>query len=303
MSRILHAVRSKPWAIVAVVVAGLLSAGAAPAGATSAASEIEGVWSFHEGAVDVVAVAGGKYEGIVSKPIKFADCEHTEKEHMWTDITPQEDGSYWGFHQWFHSPPACQRNTTLGHTAWRVLHEADGARYLRVCFGLPESKLQPTIAANGAPFGESEYAAFHVTYGCLDSELIAPLPVVSNSTGTGTGTSTGSTTSTASVESLTLPNAKQCLRPGRFTIRLAEPKYDPFTKVTVVYRGRKLATAHRGNYILATVNLKGLSKNKFTVKVRATTVLGHHLSANRTYRLCRKTKPKKHHTKKVNKKG
>jgi hypothetical protein len=131
--------------------------------------------------------------------------------------------------------------------------------------------------------------------------LIAPLPVVSNSPGTsGTGS-----TSTASVESLTLPNAKQCLRPGRFKIRLKEPQYDPFSKVTIVYRGHKLATAHKGNYIVATINLKGLSKNTFTVRVRATTVLGHQLSANRTYHLCRKTKPKKHrpHTKSVGKKG
>jgi hypothetical protein len=298
MSRILHAVRSKPWTIVAVVVAGLLSTGAAPAAATS---EIEGVWSFQQGQVAIVPVAGGKFEGIVTSPTKFAECEHTVGEHMWTDMTEQADGSYWGLHQWFHGAPDCLRNTNLGLTAWRVVHEANGGRLLRVCFSLPETTLQPTISADGAPREPSEYAAHHVNYGCISSDPIAPLPVTSGTSGA--GTSTGSTT-TASVDSLTLPSAKQCLRPGRFTIRLKEPKYDPFSKVTIVYRGRKLATTHKGNFIVATVNLKGLSKNTFTVKVRATTVLGHHLSANRTYHLCRNTKPKKHaHTKKGHKKG
>lgn len=301
MIRSLLAVRSKPWAIAIAVLAVLASAGAAPAWANS---EIEGVWLFDEGKVAINPVAGqpGKYEGIVVSPIKFAECEHVQGEHMWTDISEQSDGSFWGLHQWFHGAPDCQRNPALGPTAWRVVHEANGVHFLYVCFSLPSTNQQPTISPDGAPKEPAEYTAHHVNYGCVKSKLIAPLPVVSGAQGS-PATGTGSTT--ASVESLTLPSARQCLRPGRFTIRLKEPKYDPFSKVTVVYRGRRLATAHRGHYIVATVNLRGLSKHTFTVKVRATTVLGHHLSANRTYHLCRKTKSKKHHrhTKKVNKKG
>lgn len=280
MSRIFHAARPARWAPLGAILAVLLL----PATASSAegGSEIEGVWSFNGGAVDIVAVPSGKYEGIVTVQTQFASCAHKVEEHMWTDITPQPDGSYWGLHQWFHGAPECAKNTQLGPTAWRVMHEPNGSRYLRVCFSNPGSG-QPTISADGTPKQPSENAAHHVTYGCVSSGLIAPLPVVKGST-----SGSGSGSSGANVESLTLPSAKQCLRPGKLRIRLAEPKYDPFKTVTVVFRGHKLATSHKGNFVVATLNLRGLTKNKFTVKVRATTLLGHKLTATRTYRICKK---------------
>jgi hypothetical protein len=49
---------------------------------------------------------------------------------------------------------------------------------------------------------------------------------------------------------------------------------------------KKIATARKGKYIVATINLKGLPKGAFTVKIHATTVLGHTLSASRTYHTC-----------------
>jgi hypothetical protein len=296
MSRILHAVRCKPWAI--VVAAALLSAGAASAEASSeigAASEIEGVWSFKGGEVDVVSTPGGKFEGIVTVATTFDECAHKEGEHMWTDMTRQPDGSYRGLHQWFHGAPACEKNTTLGPTAWRVLHEPNGSRYLRVCFSNPGTA-QPTISSGGAPREASEYAAYHVSYGCISSGLTAPLPVVANTPGSGKESS-------GSTESLTLPSAKQCLRVGLFKIRLKEPQYDPFKKVTITFKGHKLATSRKGGYVVATINLKRLSKSAFTIKVRATTVLGHHLSASRTYHICKKIKKHGKKGKKAGRKG
>jgi hypothetical protein len=280
MSRIFHALRSKRWASLGAALAALL---VLPVTASSAgsSSEIEGVWSFNGGVVDIVSIPGGKYEGIVTVQTQFASCPHKVEEHMWTDITQQPDGSYWGLHQWFHDAPECTKNTQLGPTAWRVMHEPNGSRYLRVCFSNPGSA-QPMISADGTPKEPSEDAAHHVTYGCVNSELIAPLPVVQKTTsGSGSG-------SAPNVESLTLPNAKQCLRPRKLRIRLAEPKYDPFKTVTVAFRGHKLATSRKGNYVVATLNLRGLEKSKFTVKVSATTVLGHTLTAKRTYRICKK---------------
>jgi hypothetical protein len=302
MSRILHAVRCRPWAIVAVLAAALLSVGAVSAGAaseTGSASEIEGVWSFEHGQVDIVPIAGEKFEGIVSVATTFASCTHKVGEHMWTDMTRQSDGSYWGLHQWFHGD--CAPNTTLGPTAWRVLHEPNGSRYLRVCFSIPGTA-QPTITPGGAPREASEYAEHHVTYGCINSALTAPLPVVSGTSGSGGKEGSGSA---GSGESLTLPSAKQCLRAGPFKIRLKEPQYDPFKKVTITFKGHKLATSHRGDYIVATLNLSKLSKGAFTIKIHATTVLGHHLSASRTYHICKQLKPKKRHKKprKAGKKG
>ncbi|HXA53641.1 MAG TPA: hypothetical protein VNV37_02085, partial [Solirubrobacteraceae bacterium] len=228
MNRILQASRPGQWAIMIAVAAAaaVLIVGTASAGASS---EIEGVWSFTGGKVDIVPIPGGKFEGIVVSPTKFAECEHLVGEHMWTDITPQPDGSFWGLHQWFHGAPKCERNPDLGPTAWRVLREANGSRYLRVCFSEPGSTSQPTIAANGAPKEASEDAAHQVNYGCDNSELIASLPVTSSSSSSGSVSTP--------VERLTLPAAKQCLRPGRFTIRLREPKYDPFKTVTILYGG------------------------------------------------------------------
>jgi hypothetical protein len=84
-----------------------------------------------------------------------------------------------------------------------------------------------------------------------------------------------------------------------FEIHLAEPKYDPFKTVVVTIKGRKVKTVHRGNYVVATVNLKGLKQGTFTVKIHATTVLGHQLSGSRTYHTCakkaKKSKPSKLH--------
>jgi hypothetical protein len=308
MSRILHAVRFRTGAIfAAVVVAALLSVGAASA---EAGSEIEGVWSFNNGQVDIQPTpgGGGKFEGIVSVATQFAQCPHTAGERMWTEITRQPNGSYIGHHQWFLNAPKCEKNPVLGPTAWRVLKESNGSRYLRVCFSHPGST-QPTIAADGAPKEPSEYAKYGVTYGCYNSALTSGLPVVGGTSGTGQGEGgkTGSSGSggTGPVERLTLPSAKQCLRPARFEIRLREPKYDPFKTVTVSFKGHRLATSHKGDYIVATIDLKGLHKDTFKVDIHATTVLGHRLSRSRTYHLCgeQTVGPKKKAKKKRGKKG
>ncbi|HEY2767342.1 MAG TPA: hypothetical protein VGI76_03750 [Solirubrobacteraceae bacterium] len=284
MSRILHATRPVQRALLATVLAGLL----VPAAALGAGSEIEGVWSFNGGAVDIVSIPGGKFEGIVTVQTQFASCPHLVEERMWTDITPQPDGSYWGRHQWFHGAPECAKNTTLGATAWRVMREPNGSRYLRVCFGDPGSA-QPTISADGAPKEPAEYAAHHVSYGCVNSGLIQPLPGTQGSAGNSGPAAKGG------VEALTLRKANQCLRPGLFKIRLHDPKYDPFKKVTVSFGGHKVAISRKGAYVVATINLKHVKKGRFTVKIHATTLLGHKLTATRTYRIC--PKKAKHHGK------
>ncbi len=106
----------------------------------------------------------------------------------------------------------------------------------------------------------------------------------------GSGNSDGTGGTRGPKESLSLPSAKQCLSVRIFQIHLLEPKYDPFKTVSVTIKGykHKIATARKGNYIVATINLKGLPKGAFTVQIKATTVLGHSLSASRTYHICKK---------------
>jgi hypothetical protein len=262
------------FAIAATIL--LLTVGVATAAATS---NIEGIWSFNGGQIAIQPEGNGKFQGIVVSPTTFASCTHPVEQKIWKEITPQPDGSYLGFHQWYKttSSSSCVLNPVLGPTAFRVVEEATGARYLRVCLSFPGTA-QPSIPPGSGGSG--------ATYGCGSSALIAPLPVA----GGGSGVA-------AYKETLTLPSATKCLSARLFQIHLLEPKYDPFKTVRITIKGRKIHTSHRGNYIVATVNLKGLPHGKFTVKITATTALGHHLSGSRTYHTCvkkpKKSKPKK----------
>lgn len=289
-----------PLAITAVA---LFCAGGASAG--TGGNEIEGVWTFNGGQIAVQRLSNGTYEGTVVKETTFASCSHPVGQQIWSDMKEQTDGSFWGLHQWYEAD--CKENPTLGPTAWRILEASDKSHYLRVCFSHPGTS-QPEIAANGDPQSESEYAHYHVTYGCTSSALIAPLPVVgpnegakpvgSGNSGNGGSSGKGGNTS-APVDSLTLPSAKQCLRTARrFKVRLKDPQYDPFKTVTILYKGHKITARREGHYMVATIKLKSLRKGKFTIVIHATTVLGHHLSARRTYRLCGKKKKKGHKHKK-----
>jgi hypothetical protein len=249
----------------------------------SASSSIEGVWAFESGQIAIES-QNGKLEGVVVQETKFKECVHGVAQHIWTELTPQPDGSYWGKHQWYFE--GCELNPELGRAAFRALEASDGSKYLLVCLSYPgSSEPQPTIAPSGA----SE----HATYGCIKSTLTSPLPT------TTTTTTTTTTKPTGEIERLSLPSANKCLSARLFKIHLAEPKYDPFKTVVVKVKGKKVKTVRQGNYVVATINLKSFEKGKFTVAISATTVLGHHLSGTRTYHTCAKqakrSKPGKLH--------
>ncbi len=262
---------SLPLAIAATIL--LLAVSAATA---AAATNIEGVWSFNGGEIAVQPEGNGKFEGIVVAPTKFATCTHPVEEKIWTGMTAQSDGSYWGFHQWYFESIPCTKNPTLGATAWRVVEEANGSRYLQVCLSEP-GKPQPTIPPGSPGVG--------ATYGCVASALTAPLA------GSGVGTFK---------QVVSLPNSRKCLSARKFLIHIRDAKYDPFKSVVVTLRGHKLAVVHRGSTYIATVNLRGLPRGAFTVKIKGTTVRGNVVSGSRRYHTCakkkapKKTKSKKH---------
>ncbi|HEY2537329.1 MAG TPA: hypothetical protein VGI24_10150 [Solirubrobacteraceae bacterium] len=259
--------------------------GVASAGATSS---IEGVWSFNGGQVAIQPSSSGTFVGIVVAQTKFAECVHPAGlPPMWEKISLQADGSYWGTHRWYFEGSSCHENPEPGPTVWRVLEEADGAHYLRVCFSSPGTS-QPTIAANGAPKNPSEYGAYHVTYGCVNSALTAALP-------------TAASVAPRLKRSVTLPRSAGKFFSNRvFRIHLRDPKNDPLKEVVVTLRGHRITVVRHAGVIISAINLKGLPKGTFTVNIHATTVLGHHLSESRTYHTCVK-KPKK--SKKPGKKG
>jgi hypothetical protein len=138
----------RPRSLTLVIAAAMLLAvgvGTASAGATS---NIEGIWSFNGGQIGVQRLSNGTFEGTVVAETKFAECSHPVGQQIWTGMTLQPDGSYFGFHQWYFAAPTCVLNPTLGPTAWRVLEGTDGSHYLRVCLSHPGTT-QPTVAVNG----------------------------------------------------------------------------------------------------------------------------------------------------------
>ncbi len=262
--------------LIAITALALALGGASVA---AGASNIEGVWSFNGGQIAIQPAAGGTFTGTVVIATAFAECVHPVGQQIWTGMTLQPDGSYQGSHQWYLA--SCSLNPTLGPTAWRVLTEPNGSSRLRVCFSHPGTS-QPAIAPDGTSSG--------ATYGCADSALTAPLPTAPGSNpGSNPGSGSGSTPVTGvagEVERLSLPSSKKCLSGRQFKIHLLDPKYDPLKTVTVTLKGHKIKTARKGNYIVATINLRGLPRSAFTIKIHATTVLGHRLSASRTYHTC-----------------
>jgi hypothetical protein len=236
--------------------------------ATSArgASPIVGVWSFSGGKVAIQANPDGTFTGTVVSQTQFAECLHPVGEEMWTGIRQQPDGSYWGSHQWFFTGSSCVPNPELGATAWRVLGN-EKSRFLRVCFSEPGSGKQPMIAADGA--------ATDATFGCADSARISSLPNLSP---------------TKLARYVHLPGNKKCIGSKKLRVRLHDPPNDPFAMIKVTLKSgplkRKAAIKRKGHSETATLSLIGLPRTNFAVKVKATTVLGDHLSLRRKYHLC-----------------
>jgi len=246
------------------------------AGSASAASNIEGVWSFNGGQIAIQPEGNGHYVGIVVSPTTFATCTHPVGQEIWKEITAQPDGSFEGFHHWFYETSSCVENPELGLTAWRVVEEPNGSHYLRVCLSTPGGA-QPTIPVGSPGVGAS--------YGCLNSNLTAPLAA----SGVGTFKQVVSG----------LPKVSKCVSGRKFAIHIRDTKYDPFKSVVVTLRGHKLKVVHHGSTYIATVSLKGLPLGAFSVKIKAITVRGHVVSGTRKYHTCakapKKSKPKKLH--------
>jgi hypothetical protein len=262
------------FALVSVAIAAAMSIalGASSAGASSS---IEGTWSFGGGKIVIQPAENGTYEGVVVVATTFAECVHPVGQHIWTGMTEQPDGSYFGQHQWYYAESGCKENPVHGPTAWRMFEEANGSKYLKVCFSRPGTS-QPSIAANGE--------TSDVTYSCVNSELIAPAPVTSSAT--------PSSGLAGFIQKLLKPSATQCVSGRHFEIHLAEPHLDPFKTVRITLKHKVLKTVKRGGFIDATINLKGLPLGAFTIKISATTVLGTHLTGSRTYHTCAR-KPKR----------
>jgi hypothetical protein len=260
-----RALKSSPIALLAVC-----AFGGSVAASAATPNSIEGVWSFSGGAVDIVPAPNGALEGIVvGATTTFGSCPHPEGEHIWTEMKELADGSFSGLHQWYKGAGAsCEKDPTLGHTAWRVITNTAGEKTLKVCFNLPTSATPPTITAGGKEA--------NVTYGCQVSTALAPPQTVGN---------TGAITFNKTV---VLPPATGCVAQSSLKIALRDPKYDPLTEVVVKIGSKKVADIKGVKAIKKGITLKKLPTGTYKISVVATTILKQKLTGSQTYKACTK---------------
>jgi hypothetical protein len=92
--------------------------------------------------------------------------------------------------------------------------------------------------------------------------------------------------SPAVVPAASLPSNRRCVSRRRFRIRLRQTKQDPLVRVSVFLGGKRVRVAS-GKRLTAVIDLRGLPKGKFTVRIVGTTRSGAKALSKRTYRTCR----------------
>ncbi len=90
---------------------------------------------------------------------------------------------------------------------------------------------------------------------------------------------------------ITLPSARACVSRRSFRIHLHHPAGVTLASATVFVNGHRVRVV-KGRRLSASVDLKGLPKGRFSVKIAVVTTTGVKLSSTRRYRTCT---PKKKH--------
>ncbi|MBI5105796.1 MAG: right-handed parallel beta-helix repeat-containing protein [Solirubrobacterales bacterium] len=84
-----------------------------------------------------------------------------------------------------------------------------------------------------------------------------------------------------------LPSARRCVSRRSFRIRLRIPRGVAVSSATVLVDGRRVKVV-KGRRLTAPVDLRGLPKGRFTVKITLATADGRTIAGSRTYRTCAK---------------
>ncbi len=236
---------------------------AAPAAAQSP-DPIEAVWEFTGGQVAIDRQPDGSFLGTVIRETRFAQCPHVVGEKMWTEIRPQPDGQYFGRHQWFNTPE-CTYKEPRGNIALRVLRRPDGALFLRVCFAAPDNQdKQPSIAADGT--------STNTDVECDDSNFVSAKP----------------TTPPKLADIVTLPASRGCASRRRFPIRLKEPPGDALKSAVITLNAKRLRVRRVNGRLTTSVDLRGLPRGRYRVRIVAKTHRGQTIQGSRRYRTCGK---------------
>ena len=233
---------------------------AAPAAAQS--DPIEAVWSFSGGEIAVDRQADGSFVGTVVKPTTLSECTHQNGEHVWTNIRAQPDGQYFGLHQYFET--AGCTFIERGMIALRPMQNPQGQTFLRVCFDDPRKSPneQPTIAPDGSNATTDD--------GCRDSDFVSPLPK--------------QPPKLADIVTGLPKETKGCASRRKITIHLKEPPGDALLSAKVTLNGKSLRISRVAGRLTSVVDLRGLKRGRYTVKIVAKTARGQTIQGSRRYR-------------------
>jgi hypothetical protein len=91
-----------------------------------------------------------------------------------------------------------------------------------------------------------------------------------------------------------LPSAKRCVSGRHFVIHLRKVHGEKVVSASVFVKGRRVKTI-KGSRISAPIDLRGLPKGKFVVRIVVTTVTGKRFAGRRTYHTCAKRRQAKKH--------
>jgi PKD repeat protein len=93
-----------------------------------------------------------------------------------------------------------------------------------------------------------------------------------------------------------LPSTKRCVSRRKFTIRIRKPKGDAIRKAVVMVDG-KPAKVRKGARFTAVIDLRGLRKGRFVVRITVTTAKHRTIRGTRNYKTCAHKRGKTHHIK------
>jgi hypothetical protein len=90
-----------------------------------------------------------------------------------------------------------------------------------------------------------------------------------------------------------LPSNKRCTSARRFRIRLRAPKGQTLASAKVYVSGKRVRVARRAGRLTAIVDLRGLRKRAYSVKIVAVTGQGRSVTSSRRYHTCKRGHKKK----------
>jgi hypothetical protein len=163
--------------------------------------------------------------------------------------------------------------------------------------GVPAPSFTFTWLRGGQPIAGATGATYVLTDADGDKAITCRVSAA-NAAGTVTATSAAKNAAKAAEQVLAtrtteqvataigLPSAKKCLSRRSFAIRIRQPRGVKIRAAKVLVNGRGVVVRKIAGRFQSTVDLRGLPKGRFTVRITITTTSNVRLIAQRRYRTC-----------------